>query len=76
MKPSNILIANDWCLKLADFGLARNYSYNQVSLTLNVVTLWYRPIEILLGDNHYSFAVDIWSIGLIFVEMITKIPLF
>jgi serine/threonine protein kinase len=59
---------------LADFGLARNFSKNQ-QLTPRVVTLWYRPPEILLGDERYSTSIDIWAVGCIFGELLLKEPL-
>jgi cyclin-dependent kinase 2 len=63
-------------LKLADFGLARAFALPIHTLTHEVVTLWYRAPEILLGQKEYSLPVDIWSVGCIFAEMITKKPLF
>jgi cyclin-dependent kinase 1 len=47
-----------------------------IYLTFQVVTLWYRAPEILLGAQRYSCPVDIWSIGCIFAEMVNKRPLF
>jgi len=63
---------------LADFGLARAFGIPVRSYTHEVVTLWYRAPEILLGCKMYSTAVDVWSIGCIFVEMVktTLIMLF
>lgn len=74
LKPQNILINNAGVLKLADFGLARVYSF-QMLLTSVVVTLWYRSPEVLLQDS-YSSAVDLWSCGCIFAELQTRKPLF
>ena len=62
-------------LKLADFGLARAFMIPVRSYTHEVVTLWYRAPEILLGQRTYAPAVDIWSIGTIFVEMVNRRPL-
>ncbi|CAG9327313.1 unnamed protein product [Blepharisma stoltei] len=76
LKPQNVLIDNAGHVKLADFGLARAYQIPLRPYTHEVVTLWYRPPEILLGTLEYSSAVDIWSLGAIFVELITKTPLF
>lgn len=76
LKPQNVLIDNSGNVKLADFGLARAYQIPLRPYTHEVVTLWYRPPEILLGTLEYSSAVDIWSLGTIFVELITKNPLF
>jgi len=76
LKPQNLLIDNNGCVKLADFGLARAFSLPIHTLTHEVVTLWYRAPEILLGQKEYSLPVDIWSIGCIFAEMAQKKPLF
>lgn len=76
LKPQNLLIDQYGNLKLADFGLARAFGIPIRSYTHEVVTLWYRAPEILLGAKHYSTPVDSWSIGCIFVEMMTKQPLF
>uniref|UniRef100_A0A2D4G9K0 Protein kinase domain-containing protein n=1 Tax=Micrurus corallinus TaxID=54390 RepID=A0A2D4G9K0_MICCO len=63
-------------IKLADFGLARAFGVPLRTYTHEVVTLWYRAPEILLGCKYYSTAVDIWSIGCIFAEMVTRKALF
>ena len=63
-------------MKIADFGLARTYSIPIRPYTHDIVTLWYRAPEILMGAVEYSTAVDIWSLGCIFVELITKRSLF
>ncbi|XP_060068650.1 cyclin-dependent kinase 1-like [Ylistrum balloti] len=76
LKPQNLLIDNKGIIKLADFGLARAFGIPVRVYTHEVVTLWYRAPEILLGCQRYSTPVDIWSIGCIFAEMITKRPLF
>jgi len=76
LKPQNLLIDKNGSLKLADFGLARAFSIPLRTYTHEVVTLWYRAPEILLGSRNYATPVDIWSIGCIFVEMLTKRPLF
>lgn len=76
LKPQNLLIDKEGSLKLADFGLARAIGIPVRTYTHEVVTLWYRSPEILLGSKHYSTAVDIWSVGCIFAEMATKVPLF
>jgi serine/threonine protein kinase len=76
LKPQNLLIDKHGALKLADFGLARAFGIPLRPYTHEVVTLWYRAPEILLGSKNYSTPVDIWSIGCIFVEMLTKRPLF
>ncbi|XP_018416280.1 PREDICTED: cyclin-dependent kinase 2 isoform X2 [Nanorana parkeri] len=69
LKPQNLLINADGAIKLADFGLARAFGVPVRTYTHEVVTLWYRAPEILLGCKYYSTAVDIWSLGCIFAEM-------
>ena len=76
LKPQNILVSRDGQLKLADFGLARAFVPPIRPFTHEVVTLWYRPPEILLGSQSYALPVDIWAIGAMFAEMCTKRPLF
>merc|ERR1712176_932547 len=76
IKPQNLLINKDLQLKLADFGLARAFTVPIPKYTHEVVTVWYRPPEILLGGTHYSVPVDIWSIGCVMGEMATGAPLF
>jgi len=76
LKPQNLLIDRTGSLKLADFGLARAFGVPVRTFTHEVVTLWYRAPEILLGTRQYSTPVDIWSIACIFVEMMTTLPLF
>lgn len=63
-------------MKLIDFGLARNSGMPNKNYTSEVVTLWYRPPDILLGNEQYNSMIDIWSIGCIFAEMVTGKPLF
>ncbi|KAK3711478.1 Cyclin-dependent kinase catalytic subunit [Vermiconidia calcicola] len=76
LKPQNLLIDRNGNLKLADFGLARAFGVPLRTYTHEVVTLWYRAPEILLGGRQYSTGVDMWSIGCIFAEMATRKPLF
>ncbi|CAL0306103.1 unnamed protein product [Lupinus luteus] len=77
LKPQNLLIdRSNNALKLADFGLARAFGIPIRTFTHEVVTLWYRAPEILLGSRHYSTPVDVWSVGCIFAEMINQDPLF
>ena len=76
MKASNILITKNGVLKLADFGLARaiSTSKGQQRYTNRVVTLWYRPPELLLGERNYGPAIDMWGAGCIMAEMWTRSP--
>jgi cyclin-dependent kinase 2 len=76
LKPQNLLIDKEGAIKIADFGLARAYGVPVRQYTNKVVTQWYRPPELLLGGDLYGTAVDIWSIGCIFAEMVTLEPLF
>jgi len=73
IKPSNVLINYSGEVKLCDFGLAfEHYStHSSTTLTNRVVTSWYRPPEILLGETKYSYSVDIWSASVVFIEMFT-----
>lgn len=75
LKPQNILVSSDLDLKIADFGLGREHGLPIDELTHEVVTLWYRPPEILLGKKKYSGACDVWGLGCIIAEMATKVPL-
>ncbi|KAF8031510.1 hypothetical protein BT93_D0662 [Corymbia citriodora subsp. variegata] len=77
LKPQNLLLDRRTnSLKLADFGLARAFGIPVRTFTHEVVTLWYRAPEILLGSRHYSTPVDVWSVGCIFAEMVNRRPLF
>lgn len=76
LKPQNLLIDKNGNIKLADFGLARAFGIPVRTYTHEVVTLWYRAPEILLGARQYACPVDIWSLGTIFAEMVTQRPLF
>ncbi|RZB40703.1 cyclin-dependent kinase 1 [Asbolus verrucosus] len=76
MKPQNLLITRDGTIKVADFGLGRAFGVPVRVYTHEVVTLWYRAPEVLLGSARYSCPIDIWSLGCIFAEMATKRPLF
>jgi serine/threonine protein kinase len=71
-----LISADGNTLKLADFGLARLSGLPNGPYTYEVVTLWYRAPELLLGAQRYSAAVDVWSVGCIFAEMATGLPLF
>eukprot|EP00747_Dinoflagellata_sp_TGD_P164001 gnl/TRDRNA2_/TRDRNA2_183343_c0_seq1.p1 gnl/TRDRNA2_/TRDRNA2_183343_c0~~gnl/TRDRNA2_/TRDRNA2_183343_c0_seq1.p1 ORF type:complete len:317 (+),score=68.77 gnl/TRDRNA2_/TRDRNA2_183343_c0_seq1:43-993(+) len=76
IKPQNLLIDSRMRLKIADFGLARAFTVPVPKYTHEVVTVWYRPPEILLGSPLYSVPVDLWSIGCVLAEMATGAPLF
>ncbi|GBG67658.1 hypothetical protein CBR_g786 [Chara braunii] len=76
IKGSNLLLDNKGNLKIADFGLATFYRPDaNVPLTSRVVTLWYRPPELLLGATNYGAAVDLWSTGCILAELIAGKPI-
>lgn len=79
MKAANVLITKNGILKLADFGLARAFSVSKSGVpnryTNRVVTLWYRPPELLLGDRNYGPPVDMWGAGCIMAEMWTRSPI-
>jgi len=76
LKPQNLLINKRGELKLADFGLARAFGIPVRSYTHEVVTLWYRAPDVLMGSRKYSTPVDMWSVGCIFGEMASGRPLF
>jgi len=76
MKASNILMNNRGELKLADFGLSRERPEREGDrMTQRVITLWYRAPELLLGSPRYDFAVDMWSAGCIFAELLNRKPI-
>ncbi|XP_071518378.1 cyclin-dependent kinase 16-like [Panulirus ornatus] len=76
LKPQNLLINDLGELKLADFGLARAKSVPTKTYSNEVVTLWYRPPDVLLGSTEYSTQIDMWGVGCIMYEMISGRPLF
>lgn len=76
LKPQNLLINSRGHLKLADFGLARAFGIPVNTFSNEVVTLWYRAPDVLLGSRTYSTSIDIWSAGCILAEMFTGRPLF
>jgi cyclin-dependent kinase len=63
-------------LKIADLGLARAFTLPMKKYTHEILTLWYRAPEVLLGATHYSTGVDMWSVGCIFAELVTKQAIF
>ncbi|XP_061354364.1 cyclin-dependent kinase B1-2-like isoform X2 [Gastrolobium bilobum] len=77
LKPQNLLLdQKNGILKIADLGLGRAFTVPLKSYTHEIVTLWYRAPEVLLGSTHYSTGVDMWSVGCIFAEMVRRQALF
>ncbi len=74
IKPNNLLIAADGEVKLADFGLARSFSDPYLPMTHNVITRWYRPPELFFKARFYAGAVDVWSMGAVFAELVLRTP--
>ncbi|XP_038983444.1 protein IMPAIRED IN BABA-INDUCED STERILITY 1-like isoform X1 [Phoenix dactylifera] len=76
IKCANLLVSNEGILKMADFGLA-NFCRpgHKQPLTSRVVTLWYRPPELLLGSTDYEVTVDLWSVGCVFAELFLGKPI-
>ena len=73
LKSANVLVSSDGQVKLCDLGLAKYIDENvKQKLTVTVVTRWYRAPELLLGDKMYSNKIDIWSIGCMWVELLTE----
>ncbi|KAL5701427.1 [pyruvate dehydrogenase (acetyl-transferring)] kinase [Ranunculus cassubicifolius] len=76
IKGSNLLLDNEGMLKIADFGLASFFDPNHKQpMTSRVVTLWYRPPELLLGATDYAVGVDLWSAGCILAELLAGKPI-
>ncbi|KFM73960.1 Serine/threonine-protein kinase NLK, partial [Stegodyphus mimosarum] len=77
IKPGNLLVNSNCVLKICDFGLARVAESDcNKNMTLEVVTQYYRAPELLMGARHYTWAVDIWSVGCIFAELLGRRILF
>lgn len=72
LKASNLLINRRGELKIADWGLARSWNPEMNRLTNRVITLWYRPPELLLGCTNYSTKIDMWSVGCVIAEMFRR----
>jgi serine/threonine protein kinase len=71
MKSSNILVSKDHVVKIGDWGMARYVDKDKPKqLTNNVITSWYRPPELLLGERVYDGSVDMWSVGMVFAELL------
>ena len=75
IKPENLLLSKNGILKICDFGMARYFTVPMRPYTKGVVTLWYKAPELIIG-NSYDLSIDIWSVGCIIYEMLTKKPLF
>jgi serine/threonine protein kinase len=77
LKPSNLLVKSNCALKICDFGLSRGVEDEQSGdLTEYVVTRWYRAPEIMLACQDYTKAIDVWSVGCVFAELLARAPLF
>ncbi|CEM14814.1 unnamed protein product [Vitrella brassicaformis CCMP3155] len=78
LKPQNILMTNNWIVKIADFGLARTVKIPNKLMSHKVATQWYRPPELFMGPANfkYTYALDIWSTGCIFIELTSGMPAF
>lgn len=70
LKPQNLLVDKEGHIKLADFGLSRSFSLPTKTYTHEVVTMWYRAPELLLGEKMYCTGVDVWSLGCVMAEMV------
>ncbi|KAL3857088.1 hypothetical protein ACJMK2_011784 [Sinanodonta woodiana] len=77
IKPGNLLVNSNCVLKICDFGLARIEEPDEgIHMTQEVVTQYYRAPEILMGAKHYDSSIDIWSVGCIFAELLSRRILF
>eukprot|EP00350_Pseudokeronopsis_sp_OXSARD2_P000603 CAMPEP_0170540858 /NCGR_PEP_ID=MMETSP0211-20121228/778_1 /TAXON_ID=311385 /ORGANISM="Pseudokeronopsis sp., Strain OXSARD2" /LENGTH=178 /DNA_ID=CAMNT_0010843407 /DNA_START=895 /DNA_END=1431 /DNA_ORIENTATION=+ len=76
LKPDNILLDSEENLKIGDFGLSKKSNFLQRRKSNNIVSLWYRAPEIILGSESYFNGVDMWSVGCIFGEFLIGRPMF
>lgn len=77
LKPHNIFLSNDMKrIKIGDFGVSRFTTVPMKAYTQDIITLWYRPPEILLQSRKYTGEVDMWSIGCIIAELVLLKPLY
>jgi len=77
IKPGNLLLNKNCDLKICDFGLARGFDVEaEETKTEYVVTRWYRAPEVILNASEYTKAVDVWSTGCVFAELLGRAPLF
>lgn len=76
LKPDNIMLSSDLQIKIGDFGLSKHMGFPVMKHTQEVVTLWYRAPEILLGTTYYDTSIDMWSMGCILAQLVTRRPLF
>ncbi|CCG80955.1 Serine/threonine-protein kinase crk1 [Taphrina deformans PYCC 5710] len=74
LKPNNLLLSSAGVLKLADFGLARDFGAPYANMSPNVVTRWYRAPELFLGARSYGTGIDLWAAGCIFAELLLRNP--
>lgn len=76
LKPLNLLVSENGQLKLGDFGIAKLFGSPDRRMTNQACTLWYRAPELLYGARHYGAAMDMWSVGCIFGELMLRMPMF
>ncbi len=76
LKPQNILVDKENNIKIADFGLARAFNFPMKEYTKEIVTLWYRAPDLILGEKKYDMDCDMWSLGCILAEIVTGKPIF